>query len=251
MIENDDSLENVSDLRNIDNIDKLTPVEQAYIEEVLPLRNGELLTARIDELGNQNPPKAIDADKSVSDLIQPVIEEINPIYLEAPSDAIQIEQASDAMRNIEGLSYEEWKELSYNERIEVLQNLENVIAQIEHRPACPLNVKKMIKDEYGYFSPNQLDITINSRYIESNSLKDYKESLDTIVHEGRHAYQHYNLTIREVHPREGELTNWKWNEFDMGYRNARIHGFKAYWSQPLECDARAFAEDVLKNYLKK
>lgn len=109
----------------------------------------------------------------------------------------------------------------------------------------------MIKDEYGYFSPNQLDITINSRYIESNSLKDYKESLDTIVHEGRHAYQHYNLTIREVHPREGELTNWKWNEFDMGYRNARIHGFKAYWSQPLECDARAFAEDVLKNYLKK
>lgn len=142
MIENDDSLENVSDLRNIDNIDKLTPVEQAYIEEVLPLRNGELLTARIDELGNQNPPKAIDADKSVSDLIQPVIEEINPIYLEAPSDAIQIEQASDAMRNIEGLSYEEWKELSYNERIEVLQNLENVIAQIEHRPACPLNVKK-------------------------------------------------------------------------------------------------------------
>lgn len=250
-MENIDDLEQLSDSLSLENHDKITIAEQAYIEEVLPLKNEELLTARIDELGNQYPPKAIDSDKNISDIIQPVINEINPIYLEAPSDSVQIEQAAEAMENIEGLSFDEWKELSYEERIEVLQKLENTMAQIEHRPRCPLNVKKMRENDFGYFSPTNLDITMNSRYIKSDSYKDYKECLDTIIHEGRHAYQQYNLTVREVHPREGELTNWKWNEFEMGYRNARIHGFKAYWSQPMECDARAFAEDVLQNYLER
>ena len=251
MLEDYENLERLSDAQQLEIHDKLTNAQQSYIEEVIPFKDDNLLAIRIDELGGKQPPKAIDSDREIAELIKPAISEINPIYLEAPSDSVQIEQASDAMQNIEGLDFEEWKELSFDERVEVLQKLEYTLAQIEHRPGCDLNVKSMPEGNYGYFSSRSYDITLNSRDIKSDSFKDYKECIDTIVHEGRHAYQHYNLTVREVHPREGELTNWKWNEFDLGYRNAQIHGFKAYWSQPMECDARAFAEDVLKTYLER
>ena len=75
--------------------------------------------------------------------------------------------------------------------------------------------------------------------------------MDTIVHEGRHAYQDYNLHGREVHPRQGDLSKWKSNEFEYGYQDAMLCGFKAYDMQPMEADARAFAEDVLKQYQEK
>lgn len=230
--------------------DRLSDTGKRYIEEVIPLHNEQLLVDRIDEILNSHPPKAIDSDKDIAEAIRPVVEDINPIYLEAPNDTVQIEQAADAMEKIEGLSFDEWKELSFEERVAVLRLVEGVIAEIAHRPSCAVIIKRMDEGHYGYFDPDRGDITLNSRYIESNTFEDYKECVDTIIHEGRHAYQHYNLTQREVHPREGDLTNWKTNEFEYGYQAAQIYGFKAYWLQPQECDARAFAEDVLKKYME-
>lgn len=249
MIEN---LEDVTVSRDLseESRDRLSDTGRKYIEEVIPLHNEQVLVDRIDEIGNNHPPKAIDSDKDIAEAIKPVVEEINPIYLEAPTDTVQIEQAVEAMEKIEGLSFDEWKELSLKERVAILQLVEDVVAEIAHRPSCDLNVKNMEKGSYGYFSPDRGDITMNSRYIRSNTYEDYKECIDTIVHEGRHAYQHYNLTQREVHPREGDITNWKANEFEYGYQSAQVYGFKAYWLQPQECDARAFAEDVLKKYLE-
>ena len=228
----------------------LSASERDYIEEILPLHSEEALVDRIDELGNSQPPKAIDADRDIAEAISPVIEEISPIYLEAPSDSVQIEQAAESMENIEGLNFDEWKNLTFEERVSVLQKVENSVAVIAHRPACEMNVRSMEDLTYGYYSPDSHSIMLNSTYVKSDSYTDYKECLDTIIHEGRHAYQDYNLTEREVHPREGDLTNWKSNEFEYGYQDARTCGFKSYWLQPQECDARAFAEDVLNKYLE-
>lgn len=229
---------------------RLSDTGKRYIEEVIPLHDEQTLVDRVDEVQGGFPPKAIDSDKDIAETIKPVIDEVNPIYLEAPTDTVQIEQAAEAMEKIEGLSFDEWKELSFEERVAILQLVEGVIAEIAHRPSCVVNVKRMDEGNYGYFDPDKGDITLNSRYIKSDSFEDYKECVDTIVHEGRHAYQHYNLTQREVHPREGDLTNWKSNEFEYGYQAAQVYGFKAYWLQPQECDARAFAEDLLKKYLE-
>ena len=55
-----------------------------YIQEIMPLNDRHILIDRIDEIGNSMPPKAIDADKEISDLITPLKEGIEPIYLEAP-----------------------------------------------------------------------------------------------------------------------------------------------------------------------
>lgn len=234
-----------------DTRDRMSDTELSYIQEAVDCGCANDLVARIDELSDRFPPKAIDSDRSVSDLIEPVMENIPNQYLEAPSDNIQIEEAAEVMKDIEGLSFDEWKELSLDERKSVLQHVENSIANIAHREVCPVCVKSMEEGHYGYFSPSDQSITVNSRYLESDSYEDYKECLDTIVHEGRHAYQDYNLNVREVHPREGDLTNWKVNENQIGYQDAATCGLKEYWMQPVEADARSFAEDVIKKYLEK
>lgn len=246
-----EDIEELSFGRKIDQCNSISDTQLSYIEEVLPLNDSSILVDRIDELSNSNPPKAIDSDKNVANLINPIIDKIDVQYLEAPNDSIQIEQVSDMMVELEALNFEEWKEMSFEQRYETLQSLENKIADIAHRPACELHVQYLEDGYYGYYDNDTKDITINSRYIASDNFDDYKECLDTLVHEGRHAYQDYNMYIREVHPRGGEVTNWKTNEIKYGYQDVCHCGFEAYEMQPVECDARAFAEDVLNSYFNK
>lgn len=244
-------LEGFSDSKSLDERNYISQTEQSYIEEVLPYNDTELLTSRIDEMGGCQPPKAIDSNKDVAELIEPMKEEINPIYLEAPSDSVQITETVEVMENLDGLDYGDWKELSFEDRIETLQNLENKVAEIVHRPSCQLNVQNLGEGYYGYFDPNTKEITVNSYYINSDKFEDYKETLDTIVHEGRHAYQDYNVTEREVHPRGTEVENWRLNnDSKLGYLDAQTWGFELYQYQPMEADARAFAGDILNQYLK-
>lgn len=243
--------EGLSGSSRLENHDKLSDCQLSYIEEVLPLHNDNLLAERIDELNGYFPPKAIDADKDVAMLIEPVKEEISPLYLEAPQDGIQIEEISDMMTCIEGLEFSEWKELSYEERMEVLQKVEFKIAEIAHRPACHVSSKSLGEGHYGYYTPGTNSLVVNSDVMSSNSFSDYKETLDTLIHEGRHAYQDYNLNEREVHPRSGDVSNWRLNEERFGYQDAEHCGFKAYVLQPVEADANAFAEDVIKQYFNK
>lgn len=243
--------EGLSGSPKLENHDKLSDCQLSYIEEVLPLHNDNLLAERIDELNDCHPPKAIDSDGDVAMLIESVKEEISPLYLEAPQDGIQIEDISDMMTCMEGLEYSEWKELSYEERMDVLQKVEFKIAEIAHRPACHVSSKSLGEGHYGYYTPGTSSLVVNSNVISSNSFSDYKETLDTLIHEGRHAYQDYNLNEREVHPRSGDISNWKLNEERYGYQDVEHCGFKAYVLQPVEADANAFAEDVIKQYFNK
>ena len=95
MLEN---IENIEPLRETEeNKEKVSELGKNYVSEVVPLHNELAIVGRIDEVQNCHPPKAIDADKEIATIIEPVKEEINPIYLEAPADSVQIEQAADAM----------------------------------------------------------------------------------------------------------------------------------------------------------
>lgn len=250
-VSDSNGLEQFFDSMSIDERDFLSSTESNYIEEVLPYKDSDLLAARIDEMGASMPPKAIDSNKEVADLIEPMKDDINPLYLEAPADSVQISESVEAMESIDGLSFDEWKDSTFDQKVSSLQELENSIAEIAHRPPCQINVENLGEGNYGYFDPNTKDITVNSMYIDSNGFNDYKETLDTIVHEGRHAYQDYNMTEREVHPRGSEVENWRLNnDSQLGYLDAQHWGFELYQYQPMEADARAFAGDVLNQYLK-
>jgi hypothetical protein len=229
----------------------LSTAEVEYIDECVEGGNPSALVDRIDEFSTSLPPKGIDSDKEISAIIEPIKDQIDSKYLEAPTDVEQIEAISDYLVNVENLDYASWQKLSVEERIETIQNAENKIAEIEHRNPCPIKVQQLSSDTYGYFSPINKTITLNLTYLSNPSEQSYRATLDTLVHEGRHAYQDYNMNEREVHQRSGEVNMWKWNNDEVGYQNAILCGFKAYAMQPVETDARAFAEDVLTSYFKK
>lgn len=248
-----EDLEGISDSIKISetNKDQLSSAETAYVNECIEGNNPSILVDRIDELSNSVPPKGIDSNSQIAELIEPVKDQIDSKYLEAPADLEQINSIGDCLSDIENLKYDKWESLSLNERYQALVDAECKIAEIEHREPCSIELKELPEGHFGSYSPVEKTITLNTRYVNDSDFQSYKETLDTLIHEGRHAYQDYNMTERQVHPRDGEVNIWKWNEYDLGYQNAMLCGFEAYAMQPVETDARAFAEDVLNNYFEK
>ena len=262
-----ENLEGLSPAPDYEAVSGLTDSYRDYINEVLPTQDQELIVARIDELSDTYPPQAIDSDPEVAELLGDSIEDIDNKYLEAPNDFEQAEMISDSMTSIAGIDYQTWSTLSLEDKASVLQEIECHAAEIEHRPACLVELEP-IPGEYGHYNcicdPDmnreqvveslQEDrvITISSEHL-GDSYKDYKEALNTIIHEGRHVYQEYNLYERRIHPSEGELQNWRMNEFYYKYQpgDETLLGMKLYNMQPLETDANKFATDVINKFLQK
>ena len=263
------------ELENFDEINRgggleesgLSPEKLDYINEVLPTGNADWITDRIDEIqGIDLPRKALDADPQIAQMLEPIKDSIDSTCLEAPTDFEQAEMIADTMRGIEGVDYETWRDLSVEDRISVLQEIENGAADIAHRTPCIVIGEPMEASLYGYYKPRwspdtvtpeqisqalaeQPVIMINSDLLDG-SYENYKEAMDTILHEGRHAYQEYNMYEREVHTSPGDVKNWIENEFGYKYQEAdsTFVGDKCYYMQPLEADARKFATDIMSSY---
>ena len=164
----------------------------------------------------------------------------------APCMEIQAEEISEAFLENPELKFENWEKLSLDEKVEALQRFEDIIAEIEHRPAATILAEEM--DAYGYYDHSDATLHLNIEYLSSNDFNDYKETLDTLFHEGRHAYQNHNAFSGEVvEQNESYVQAWTANlDSDIwGYKAAEIYGLGDYYMQPVEVDARAFAEAVL------
>ncbi len=240
----------------------ISPNELEYIRECVAPPRPDALIERIDEIQGHEPPKAIDSNPEIVEVIEPIRDQIPSTYLEAPSDLEQVDQISDILAETEGLKLEEWKELSLEQKVELLNDMEGKIAEIEHRPACPIEVENLgeiieqdgnLLGSMGYHQNDFMGerIVINENLVNSDNPACFNEVLDTLVHEGRHSYQTYNMESRETHTSQGDLTNWHKNMDEYGYQDPQLCGFKSYWLQPIEADARKFAEDVLTAYKEK
>lgn len=177
---------------------------------------------------------------------------------ECLNDAQVTEEIADYLSGIENLKYENWKNLTLEQRTELLNTIEYSIAQIEHRPPLPIKVEKMASNVFGYQDSYNKFIALNSKFVMSNSKEAYKDVIDTIIHEGRHAYQHYNVDQKCVHDSLSEVNTWRENFYDPKYRyysgNTLVVigpnkvgdvGYRLYYYQPVEIDARNFASDVM------
>lgn len=177
---------------------------------------------------------------------------------ECLNDAQVTEEIADYLSGIENLKYENWKGLTLEQRTELLNTIEYRIAQIEHRPPLPIKVEKMASNVFGYQDSYNKLIALNSKFVMSDSKEAYKDVIDTIIHEGRHAYQHYNVDQKCVHDSLSEVNTWRENFYDPKYRyysgNTLVVigpnkvgdvGFRLYYYQPVEIDARNFAADVM------
>ena len=133
---------------------------------------------------------------------------------------------------------ENWNALSVDGRREALQALENTLAKIQGREACEIVVDDMPSVvNCGFYRRADLTIHVNKIHLED---VDYRmEAIDTIAHEGRHAYQHWAVETPYFHPDMKEVAYWSEN-IDH-YIKAEKFGFEYYESQPIEVDARRYA----------
>lgn len=250
---------------------RLTDSQEDYLRELMPdeqswggmseLQRDEAVSNILQRYGELNLPADFDLCESMGKVFdQRILEQYE--RLEAPQDYLQIEAIGETLANCEELRWENWQNLELNEKVEVLNDIESRIAAIEHRPPCPVrtgnDMGQLEVTPYGVFGhlggyrTGSKDITLNSELLTSDNPMVYREMLDTLVHEGRHAYQDYNVNVCEVHPRHSEVASWsetmaggKW-----GYWGdcSNELGQRLYEQQAIEIDARNFAHDVLNNW---
>lgn len=181
---------------------------------------------------------------------------------EIVTDLQMVEGITAYLEGVPELRYEEWTKLSLEQRKQLLNELEKNIAEIEHRPALKVDIEQMKPKTLGYHSPSQQRIALNHLYVNSNSPEIHREVIDTIIHEGRHSYQHYNVDVKLIHESVSEVKSWEENFYDPQYKyyqstgqqilipfnDGKIHNvdYRLYYYQPVEIDARNFASDIMK-----
>lgn len=172
----------------------------------------------------------------------------------APSMEVQAAEIRNVFMDIPELQFENWQNLDLDERVDVLQQLENEVAEIAHRPPLEIRAEPLPDGIMGQCGSDR--IIISNNVLASDSYAMYRENLDTVFHEGRHAYQKWNLltqslTGETVERNEVLVESWRDNFFEMGYEDGNWEsykdiGFLYYLNQPVEIDARAFANEVIQ-----
>ena len=164
--------------------------------------------------------------------------------LEAQETPMSVEGLTEAdieyIKGIENLKPENWENLDPGERLETLQELENKLAEIQGRPPAPVFARPLPPGNMGYFDPTTNSISIGHEMLYDPSMR--LELIDTIAHEGRHAYQHYAVEHPGFHPDEHEVEYWRMN-FE-NYLSSDFFGFEIYRGQPVEVDAFRYGDTV-------
>ena len=179
---------------------------------------------------------------------------------EIVTDLEMTEGIADYLETVDELKYENWSKLSLSERAEVLNRIEQNVAAIEHRPALKVELEELQPRSLGYQCAAENKIVLNTLYVGANSREQHREVIDTIIHEGRHAYQHYNTDVKTIHESLSEVRTWYENFYNpeykyyhsgsqkilIPYHDGTIHDvdYRLYYYQPVEIDARNFAHDV-------
>lgn len=198
-----------------------------------------------------------------SDVWEQFRHRLEPQYLEAPSDKMQKEQIAETMCEMEELQFEKWTNLSLKGKVEVLNALEKKIAAIEHRPAAEVCAEQMEPNLNGYQHEGKIALNEERLLMSDQSPEILQGVLQTLIHEGRHQYQEYNVKERQVHESAAEVETWREN-FDVYWGGEPIYlhvlgfpftteglsnmGYRLYYYQPMEIDARVFAADTISEY---
>lgn len=165
----------------------------------------------------------------------------------APNMEIQAEAIRNAFCDMPELSFKHWKELGLDEKTELLCEFERKIAEIEMRPPLTVTHEATRPGVEGYFDGKK--IVISDRTLGRNDIKAYREVLDTLFHEGRHAYQFHNIFAVRTESSDELFRAWEINIKELGYQPSdsyRTLGFQHYFCQPVELDARLFAETAVR-----
>ena len=145
---------------------------------------------------------------------------------------------------------ENWKELDYPEKLQLLQQAENYEASISERPPCQI-APDFEHDNGGYYDSKLGMIRISENDIDNNPYK----ALATLFHEERHCYQNDTVNHPSRHDEPPELVE-KWAH-DNGYAyipapdkkhpETLRYFYPDYYFQSQERDARKFSDDKMNS----
>jgi hypothetical protein len=146
-----------------------------------------------------------------------------------------------------GLKPKQWRELDLEQRTEVLQNAHDVVAAVYHFRPCSVELASLRSGTLGEFFEETGIIKINRKLVAGNNSV---QPLRTLLHESRHAYQwDFLQPVRRGFGWYSEA-DWtlaqEWSDNFADYRTAEQDSFQEYLNQPIEVDARSFAEKVIK-----
>lgn len=148
-----------------------------------------------------------------------------------------------------------WEGLNDLGKMRELQGLEDNLANIEGRepveviPEKPSFLEKFRSWITGGVTMGYYDPSTNKIYINSDLLKDPQGSkalVDTIAHEGIHAYQNACINGEASHHNPVEVEQWRENF--KNYLSADIYGYEMYRNQPVEVIAFDKGELVSNSY---
>jgi hypothetical protein len=179
-------------------------------------------------------------DPDISDEPE-IIEE--PEVPEEPEvqDDPQVQQAVDSIGSIDNLNPGTWDSLSIDDRLETLQNIEDRMAEIQGRPPVEIYIDDTLgPTTFGGYDPYSETISINASHLNSDMPVD--EFIDTIVHEGRHAYQDYAIKNPGFLADTEQVNSWAENQ--QNYLGADEYGQEIYANQPIEADAWNYATQI-------
>lgn len=163
----------------------------------------------------------------------------------APPMEIQAAQLREEFLNIPELSRESWRGLSPEQRLEAINKLEQRAAEIGHREPLPV----IAADLAGNSLCKRDQIEVKADFLTGDSDECYNWAINSVIHEGRHAYQNYNMYVSQVEKSDQLVKAWRLN-MELGYDNG---AHRHPWSrsneelnmQAREVDADAFTETVL------
>ena len=169
---------------------------------------------------------------------------------------------------IERLDVNAWDRQSPAERLALLQEFENIMAEKEHREAFSIHVisleeYKESPDTMGYF--NGKGIYLNPCYFMAKNMLagsvstfSMARALGTVAHEGRHAWQHYVVDHPELQMVDEKTRLLMHANFIQYYKGAEnkddpmgIEKHTVYEAQLIEVDARRFQKQTIEYIAQK
>lgn len=154
-----------------------------------------------------------------------------------------INETAKALHDIPQLKMNVWEKLTTTERAAVLSETTKRVADILKVPVHDVDYFNSSSEKRGYYNGDGY-IHLNSDVLTNP--KNFYDALDTILHESRHAFQRLacsNCNVFGVNL--NILEQWRTN---FKYYISPELDYQLYYNQPVEVDARKYAESVIYTY---
>lgn len=163
-------------------------------------------------------------------------------YQEALTLSEQVKEGVEALAPMGELRPGAWENIGVDERAAALQEAEARLAERAGRPAVTVIVEKTDPGVNGYYDPQTGTMHLSEHLVQDAG--SLARAIDTVAHEGRHAYQHHAINNPGFHPDAAQVRAWAENLQPGNYLTAELYGYEAYRNQPIEADAWAFGEAI-------